>query len=145
MLERALSLGREDLAEQGLEENEIEVELAAVETERAWLQSLRGRGEEAMAAYSQVLLRGGKNDATVQAVAANNLACLKGTLHVAESLKRLEKVVPLGKAAPVGRKGAPAAKEERDEAQGSTASASWGAWWRLACSRSGGSSSWGCS
>ena len=112
LLERALSLGREDLAEQGLEEAEIEVELAAVETERAWLQSLRGRGDEAMAAYSQVLLRGGKNDATVQAVAANNLACLKGTLHVAESLKRLEKVVPLGKAAPVGRKGAPAAKEE---------------------------------
>jgi signal recognition particle subunit SRP72 len=112
LLERALSLGREDLAEQGLEENEIEVELAAVETERAWLQSLRGRGEEAMAAYSQVLLRGGKNDATVQAVTANNLACLKGTLHVAESLKRLEKVVPLGKAAPGGRKGATAAKEE---------------------------------
>ena len=97
LLERALALGREDLAEQGLEEEDIEVELAAVEAERAWLLSLRGRGEEAMAAYSQLLLKGGKNDATVQAVAANNLACLRGTLHVAESLKRLDKVVPLTK------------------------------------------------
>ncbi len=97
LLERALALGREDLAEQGLEEEDIEVELAAVEAERAWLLSLRGRGEEAMAAYSQLLIKGGKNDATVQAVAANNLACLRGTLHVAESLKRLDKVVPLTK------------------------------------------------
>ena len=118
LLERALALGREDLAEQGLEEEDIEVELAAVEAERAWLLSLRGRGEEAMAAYSQLLLKGGKNDATVQAVAANNLACLRGTLHVAESLKRLDKVVPLTKAsaAPGGGKkgqGTGAANEER--------------------------------
>ena len=107
LLEQALAVGKEALAEEGLDDREIDQDLAPVEVQRGYLRSRQGDPEAATALYSD-LFHKQVDDPKVQAVLTNNYASLRGTLHVTDSLKKFEKVLSLKKLVQArGRPGRP--------------------------------------
>ena len=107
LLEQALAVGKEVLAEEGLDDREIDQDLAPVEVQRGYLRSRQGDPEAATALYSD-LFHKQVDDPKVQAVLTNNYASLRGTLHVTDSLKKFEKVLSLKKLVQArGRPGRP--------------------------------------
>lgn len=97
-LQLAQTLGQEALLEEGLEDAEVEAELAPIAAQLAYTYSRLGRSPEAIASYSALLALPDVTDDVVLAVARNNLFAerLAGHAHkklVADALKKMEGLV----------------------------------------------------
>eukprot|EP01136_Pigoraptor_vietnamica_P016321 Opistho-1_new@60221 len=89
-LAKAEALCRESLATEGLDQEEIEGELAAVKIQQAVVSQLEGsaKAEDVLESYNAALR--GRPDAALAAVAANNIIVLNGERDVFDSKKKIK-------------------------------------------------------
>ena len=95
-------IGRKVLSEEGYVSEEIEKELAAVRLQAAYVKILNGHLESPLEVCKDILRVHGQSkgkqegtggDLELVAVAANNLAVLRGTQDVPEALRRLRTTI----------------------------------------------------
>ncbi|KAJ8758902.1 hypothetical protein K2173_002681 [Erythroxylum novogranatense] len=84
-------IGQETLMDENLAEDDIEIELAPISVQLAYVQQLLGRSQEAMEAYMDIINKNLADESTF-AVAVNNLIALKGQKDVSDSLRKLDRL-----------------------------------------------------
>ena len=94
LLEVAERVGYESLFEDDLTEEETKEELAHVFAQKAFVLERLGRPKESQEQTAQVLKCVSQDDVTL-AIATNNLAALRGSANVHDSLKRFDKLQAL--------------------------------------------------
>ncbi|KAL8090280.1 hypothetical protein AgCh_039665 [Apium graveolens] len=85
-------IGQETLMDESLADDEIEIELAPIAVQLAYVQQLMGNTKEAVQSYTGLIKRNLADEATL-AVATNNLIALKGPKDISDSLKKLDKLI----------------------------------------------------
>ncbi|KDP26748.1 hypothetical protein JCGZ_17906 [Jatropha curcas] len=91
LLLTARRIGQETLMDDNLAEDDIEIELAPIAVQLAYVQQLLGRSQEAMEAYTDIINRNLADESSF-AVAINNLVSLKGTRDVSDNLRKLDRL-----------------------------------------------------
>ncbi|EEF47526.1 signal recognition particle subunit SRP72 [Ricinus communis] len=91
LLLTARRIGQETLMDDNLAEDDIEIELAPIAVQLAYVQELLGRSQEAMGAYTDIINRNLADESSF-AVAVNNLVALKGTKDVSDNLRKLDRL-----------------------------------------------------
>ncbi|MFS7933852.1 putative tetratricopeptide-like helical domain superfamily [Helianthus anomalus] len=92
LLLSARRIGQETLMEENLADDEIEIELAPIAVQLAYVQQLLGNRQEAIAYYTDLIKRN-LPDEPSNAVAINNLVALKGPKDITDSLKKLDRLI----------------------------------------------------
>ncbi|KJH42973.1 tetratricopeptide repeat protein [Dictyocaulus viviparus] len=95
-LNKAIDLCRETLSEEGLDEEEIEDELAVLRVQRAYVLHKLGRKKEAIDIYKD-LQAAGPSDVGVMATLANNMAGAIEDQGIADSRRKLKSALQLDK------------------------------------------------
>ncbi|KAF2286545.1 hypothetical protein GH714_017599 [Hevea brasiliensis] len=90
LLLTARRIGQETLMDDNLAEDDIEIELAPIAVQLAYVQQLLGRSQEAMEAYTDIINRNLADESSF-AVAINNFVALKGT-RVSNNLRKLDQL-----------------------------------------------------
>ncbi|CAN1295294.1 Signal recognition particle subunit SRP72 [Linum perenne] len=90
LLQEARRIGQESLLDSNWAEEDIEIELAPIAVQLAYVSQLLGRSQEAMEAYSETISPNLSDDLSSLAVAANNLVAVRGPKEVSDSLKKLD-------------------------------------------------------
>lgn len=78
--------------DENLPDDEIEIELAPIAVQLAYVQQLLGNKQEALASYTDLIKRN-LPDEPSNAVAINNLIALKGSKDVSDGLKKLDRLI----------------------------------------------------
>ncbi|KAL2485997.1 SRP72 RNA-binding domain [Abeliophyllum distichum] len=95
LLLSARRIGQESLMEENLANDDIEIELAPIAVQLAYVQQILGNTQEAFESYTDVIKRNLADDSSL-AVATNNLIALKGPKDVADGLRKLDKLIEKG-------------------------------------------------
>ncbi|CAN0929276.1 Signal recognition particle subunit SRP72 [Linum grandiflorum] len=90
LLQEARRIGQESLLDSNWAEEDIEIELAPISVQLAYVSQLLGRSQEAMEAYAEIISPNLADDLSSLAVAANNLVAVRGPKEVSDSLKKLD-------------------------------------------------------
>ncbi|XGW08313.1 hypothetical protein V3C99_010991 [Haemonchus contortus] len=93
-LDRAISACRNTLSDEGLDEEEIEDELAMLRVQRAFVLHKIGRKQEAIDIY-RTLQAAGPSDVSVMVTVANNMASAMKDQSLADSRKKLKTALQL--------------------------------------------------
>ncbi|CAJ0606676.1 unnamed protein product [Cylicocyclus nassatus] len=93
-LDKAIAACRQTLNEEGLDDDEIEDELAMLRVQRAFVLHKLGRKKEALEIY-KTLQAAGPSDASVMVTVANNLASALKDQNLTESRKRLKSALQM--------------------------------------------------
>ncbi|KAL2507873.1 SRP72 RNA-binding domain [Forsythia ovata] len=88
-------IGQESLMEENLANDDIEIELAPIAVQLAYVQQILGNTQEAFESYTDVIKRNLADESSL-AVATNNLIALKGPKDVADGLRKLDKLIEKG-------------------------------------------------
>ncbi|KAI3981806.1 hypothetical protein MKX01_027791 [Papaver californicum] len=94
----ARRIGQETLMEDNWADDEIEMELAPIAVQLAYVWQLLGHPKEALETYVDIITRNLSNDSSL-AVAINNLIALKGPKDASDGLRKLDKLIEKGNAA----------------------------------------------
>ncbi|GMH02650.1 hypothetical protein Nepgr_004489 [Nepenthes gracilis] len=92
LLLSARRVGQETLMGEDMADDDMEVELAPIAIQLAYVQQLLGQTQEAVEAYSDIVKQNLADDSSL-AVAINNLIALKGPKDVSDSLKKLDRLI----------------------------------------------------
>nr|GME04062.1 signal recognition particle subunit SRP72-like [Ipomoea batatas] len=92
LLLSARRIGQESLMEENLADEDIEMELAPIAVQLAFVQQILGNREEALESYIGLIKRNLADDSSL-AVAINNLIALKGPKDVSDSLRKIDKLI----------------------------------------------------
>ncbi|CAN1152927.1 Signal recognition particle subunit SRP72 [Linum perenne] len=90
LLQQARRIGQESLLDANWAEEDIEIELAPIAVQLAYVQQLLGRSQEAVEAYTEIINPNLADDLSSLSVAVNNLVAERGPKEVSDSLKKLE-------------------------------------------------------
>ncbi|KAI6686657.1 hypothetical protein NL676_032570 [Syzygium grande] len=91
LLLSARRIGQETLLEENLDADEVEIELAPIAVQLAYVQQIFGRRQEAIEAYTGIVNRNLSDESSL-AVAVNNLIALKGPKDVSDSLRKVDRL-----------------------------------------------------
>lgn len=91
LLLTARRIGQETLTDDNFAEDDIEIELAPIAVQLAYVQQLLGNTQEALGSYADIIKRNLADESSL-AVAVNNLVALKGPKDVNDSLKKLDRI-----------------------------------------------------
>ncbi|KAI3963716.1 hypothetical protein MKW98_021956 [Papaver atlanticum] len=94
----ARRIGQETLMEDNWADDEIEMELAPIAVQLAYVRQLLGHPQEAIETYVDIITRNLSDDSSL-AVAINNLIALKGPKDASDGLRKLDKLIEKGNAA----------------------------------------------
>ncbi|CAK9136973.1 unnamed protein product [Ilex paraguariensis] len=78
--------------EENLADDDIEIELAPIAVQLAYVQQLLGRTQEAIESFTGIIKRNLVDEPSI-AVAINNLIALKGPKDVSDSLRKLDRIM----------------------------------------------------
>ncbi|KVI09435.1 signal recognition particle subunit SRP72 [Cynara cardunculus var. scolymus] len=92
LLLSARRIGQETLMDENLADDEIEIELAPIAVQLAYVQQLFGNKQEAIASYTDLIKRN-LPDESSNAVAINNLIALKGPKDISDGLRKLDRLI----------------------------------------------------
>ncbi|WMV08658.1 hypothetical protein MTR67_002043 [Solanum verrucosum] len=92
LLLSARRIGQETLMEENLADDDVEIELAPIAVQIAYVQQILGNTQEAVASYTDLVKRNLADESSL-AVAVNNLIALKGPKDVSDGLRKLDKVI----------------------------------------------------
>ncbi|XP_019233355.1 PREDICTED: signal recognition particle subunit SRP72-like [Nicotiana attenuata] len=92
LLLSARRIGQETLMEENFADDDVEIELAPIAVQIAYVQQILGNTQEAVAAYTDLVKRNLADDSSL-AVAVNNLIALKGPKDVSDGLRKLDKLI----------------------------------------------------
>ncbi|KAK1429068.1 hypothetical protein QVD17_11267 [Tagetes erecta] len=92
LLLSARRIGQETLMDESLADDEIEIELAPIAVQLAYVQQLLGNKQEAIASYTDLIKRNLPDEAS-NAVAINNLIALKGHKDITDGLRKLDRLI----------------------------------------------------
>nr|GMD21504.1 signal recognition particle subunit SRP72-like [Ipomoea batatas] len=92
LLLSARRIGQESLMEENLADEDIEMELAPIAVQLAFVHKILGNREEALESYIGLIKRNLADDSSL-AVAINNLIALKGPKDVSDSLRKIDKLI----------------------------------------------------
>ncbi|KAL8527529.1 hypothetical protein ACS0TY_005393 [Phlomoides rotata] len=95
LLMSARRIGQETLMEENWPDDEIDIELAPLAVQLAYVQQVLGNTEEASESYSDIIKKR-LPDESSHAVAISNLIALKGHKNVSDSLKKLDELIEKG-------------------------------------------------
>ncbi|KAL0459240.1 UNVERIFIED_CONTAM: Signal recognition particle subunit SRP72 [Sesamum latifolium] len=95
MLLSARRIGQETLMEENLADDDIEIELAPLAVQLAYVQQLLGNIQEAFESYSSIIKKNLADESSL-AVAISNLIALKGPKDVSDGLRKLDKLIEKG-------------------------------------------------
>ncbi|CAI0426091.1 unnamed protein product [Linum tenue] len=90
LLQQARRIGQESLLDANWAEEDIEIELAPIAVQLAYVQQLLGQSDEAIEAYTELISPNLADDLSSLAVAVNNLVAQRGPKEVSDSLKKLD-------------------------------------------------------
>ncbi|KAK2979913.1 hypothetical protein RJ640_029576 [Escallonia rubra] len=88
-------IGQETLMEDNLADDEIDIELAPIAVQLAYVQQLLGHTQEALKSYADFIKRNLPDESSV-AVAINNLIALKGPKDISDGLRKLDRLIEKG-------------------------------------------------
>ncbi|PON71620.1 Signal recognition particle, SRP72 subunit [Trema orientale] len=91
LLLSARRIGQETLMEDNLPDDEIEIELAPIAVQLAYVKQLLGHRQEVTEAYTDVIKRDLADESSL-AVAVNNLIALKGPKDVSDGLRKFDRL-----------------------------------------------------
>ncbi|KAI3933465.1 hypothetical protein MKX01_022044 [Papaver californicum] len=94
----ARRIGQETLMEDNWDDDEIEMELAPIAVQLAYVRQLLGHPKEAIETYVDIITRNLSDDSSL-AVAINKLIALKGPKDASDGLRKLDKLIEKGNAA----------------------------------------------
>ncbi|KAF8390589.1 hypothetical protein HHK36_025116 [Tetracentron sinense] len=94
----ARRIGQETLMEDNWADDEIEIELAPIAVQLAYVRQLLGHHQEAIGAYTDIINRNLADDSSL-AVAINNVILLKGPKEVSDCLRKLDRLIEKGNGA----------------------------------------------
>ncbi|XP_052205313.1 uncharacterized protein LOC127810098 [Diospyros lotus] len=92
LLLSARRIGQETLMEENWADDDIEIELAPITVQLAYVQQFLGHAQEAIEAYTDFIKRNLADESSL-AVAINNLVSLKGPKDVSDSLRKLDRLI----------------------------------------------------
>ncbi|KAK6803038.1 hypothetical protein RDI58_000822 [Solanum bulbocastanum] len=92
LLLSARRIGQETLMEENLADDDVEIELAPIAVQIAYVQQILGNTQEAIASYTDLVKRNLADESSL-AVAVNNLIALKGPKDVSDGLRKLDKLI----------------------------------------------------
>ncbi|KAK4419545.1 Signal recognition particle subunit SRP72 [Sesamum alatum] len=95
MLLSARRIGQETLMEENLADDDIEIELAPLAVQLAYVQQVLGNTQEAFESYASIIKKNLADDSSL-AVAISNLITLKGPKDVSDGLRKLDKLIEKG-------------------------------------------------
>ncbi|KAL8545171.1 hypothetical protein ACS0TY_005384 [Phlomoides rotata] len=95
LLMSARRIGQETLMEENWPDDEIDIELAPLAVQLAYVQQVLGNTEEASESYSDIIKKK-LPDESSHAVAISNLIALKGHKNVSDGLKKLDELIVKG-------------------------------------------------
>ncbi|PIN16016.1 Signal recognition particle, subunit Srp72 [Handroanthus impetiginosus] len=95
LLLSARRIGQEKLMDENCTDEEIELELAPIGVQLAYVQQVLGNTQEAFESYSSIIKKN-LADKSSLAVAVSNLIALKGPKDVADGLRKLDKLIEKG-------------------------------------------------
>ncbi|KAL0418514.1 UNVERIFIED_CONTAM: Signal recognition particle subunit SRP72 [Sesamum radiatum] len=90
-------IGQETLVEENLADDDIELELAPIAVQLAYVQQIIGRTQEAFESYSGIIKKNLADESSL-AVSISNLIALKGPKDVSDGLRKLDKLIEKGEA-----------------------------------------------
>ncbi|XP_015167751.1 uncharacterized protein [Solanum tuberosum] len=79
--------------EENLAADDVEIELAPIAVQIAYVQQILGNTQEAVASYTDFVKRNLADDESSLEVAVNNLIALKGSKDVSDGLRKLDKLI----------------------------------------------------
>ncbi|KAK3223559.1 hypothetical protein Dsin_010584 [Dipteronia sinensis] len=91
LLSTARRIGQESLTEDNFAEDDIEIELAPISVQLAYVKQLLGLTQEAIGAYTDIINRNLADEPSL-AVAVNNLIVAKGPKDISDSLRKLDRI-----------------------------------------------------
>ncbi|KAG8493085.1 hypothetical protein CXB51_010360 [Gossypium anomalum] len=91
LLLTARRIGQETLTEENLADDDIEIELAPIAVQLAYVHQLLGQTQEASGAYTDIVNRNLADEPSL-AVAVNNLIAVKGPKEISDSLRKLDRL-----------------------------------------------------
>ncbi|XP_042498370.1 signal recognition particle subunit SRP72 [Macadamia integrifolia] len=91
----ARRIGQETLMEDNWADDEIEIELAPISVQLAYVRQLLGHTQEAIESYTDIVNRNLADDSSL-AVAINNLIALKGPKDASDGLRKLDRLIEKG-------------------------------------------------
>ncbi|XP_021293376.1 signal recognition particle subunit SRP72 [Herrania umbratica] len=91
LLLTARRIGQETLTEENLADDDVEIELAPIAVQLAYVQQLLGHTQEAVGAYTDIVNRNLADEPSL-AVAVNNLIAMKGPKDISDSLRKLDRL-----------------------------------------------------
>ncbi|XP_009607855.1 uncharacterized protein [Nicotiana tomentosiformis] len=92
LLLSARRIGQETLMEENFADDDVEIELAPIAVQIAYVQQVLGNTQEAVAAYTDLVKRNLADDPSL-VVAVNNLIALKGPKDISDGLRKLDKLI----------------------------------------------------
>ncbi|KAI3461093.1 hypothetical protein Pfo_017756 [Paulownia fortunei] len=95
LLLSARRIGQETLVEENLADADIEIELAPIAVQLAYVQQILGNTQEAFESYSNIIKKNLADESSL-AVSISNLIALKGPKDVSDGLKKLDKLIEKG-------------------------------------------------
>ncbi|KAM1633553.1 hypothetical protein ACFXTN_010595 [Malus domestica] len=91
LLLKARRIGQEELFSDNVPEDEIQIELAPIAVQLAYVQQLLGQKQEAVEAYMDIIKQDMADEVSL-GVAVNNLIALRGPRDVSDGLKKLDRL-----------------------------------------------------
>ncbi|CAN6550883.1 unnamed protein product [Malus baccata var. baccata] len=91
LLLKARRIGQEELFSDNVPEDEIQIELAPIAVQLAYVQQLLGQKQEAVEAYTDIIKQDMADEVSL-GVAVNNLIALRGPRDVSDGLKKLDRL-----------------------------------------------------
>ncbi|KAI5673540.1 hypothetical protein M9H77_13904 [Catharanthus roseus] len=88
-------VGQETLMDENLADDEVEIELAPISVQLAYVRQVLGNTQEAMESYTDIIKKN-MDDELSLAVAVNNLIALKGAKDVSDGLRKLDRLLEKG-------------------------------------------------
>ncbi|KAK4441467.1 Signal recognition particle subunit SRP72 [Sesamum alatum] len=88
-------IGQETLVEENLADDDIEMELAPIAVQLAYVEQILGRTQEAFESYSGIIKKNLADESSL-AVSISNLIALKGPKDVSDGLRKLDKLIEKG-------------------------------------------------
>ncbi|KAL5762319.1 hypothetical protein ACOSP7_018583 [Xanthoceras sorbifolium] len=91
LLSTARRIGQESLTDDNFAEDVIEIELAPITVQLAYVKQLLGQTQEAIGAYTDIINHNLADESSL-AVAVNNLIAVKGPKDISDSLRKLDRI-----------------------------------------------------
>ncbi|KAK6138389.1 hypothetical protein DH2020_027863 [Rehmannia glutinosa] len=95
LLLSARRIGQETLMEEDLADADIEIELAPIAVQLAYVQQILGNTQEALESYSDIIKKNLADESSL-AVSISNLIALRGPKDASDGLRKLDKLIEKG-------------------------------------------------